>query len=264
MKIAEILNLMQTMMNVDASPRIWPSDDGAGLPEVVWSSDIKKRRTNSSSVSTSILQHRDSEVYETPLTPTKTPELQDSGLSPKSLRPRSSKDLDPYDRQGLGLIPVERPPVVRSFDDAPPVYNNEWRTRINSSPPERSPPPRPTSLQSSISDFPHAPQERRATPQSIDARALTERSIRSSVSSNSFSPSLPSPEVSPSLPNMFPRPMVPPDPLPRAMQTDINDPLYVPKIIIAPDVSHRATATEMEHGLFVRELTRDSAILCEA
>lgn len=63
---------------------------------------------------------------------------------------------------------------------------------------------------------------------------------------------------------MFPRPMIPLNSQVQSMQPDINDPLYVPKIIVAPDVTHRATATEMEHTLFVRELTRDSAILCEA
>lgn len=264
-KIAEILNLMQNMMSIDASPRIWPaSEDDAGLPEVVWSNELKKRRTNSRSATNSVSRQTDSEVYETPLTPTKTPELPDSGLSPKSLGPRSSRDSDLYDRQGLGLIPVERPPRVRSFDEAPPVYNNEWRSRMNSFPPARPPPIRPNLLQSSASDYPHAPQEHLATSHPVDLHALTERSIRSSISSNSYVSSQPSPEVSPNLPNMFPRSMIPLNSQVQSMQTDINDPLYVPKIIVAPDVTHRATATEMEHTLFVRELTRDSAILCEA
>ena len=262
LKIAEILNLMQTMMSIDASPRILASyDDNAAFRQLVWPTDAKKRRTDSTSALNSVIQRPESDVYGTPL---KTPELPDSGLSPKSLEPSFSRDLDIYDHQGLGLIPVEKPTRVRSFDEAPPVYDREWRPPVDGSPPTPISLARPNSLRSSQSEYSHVHQEHFATQPSVNSRPLMERSLRSSIASSSYPISQLSPEASPTVPSMLPLPMIPLEPPAQTAQPDIYDPLYVPKLIIAPDLNHRATATEMEQELFERELTRDSAILCEA
>lgn len=260
-KIAEILNLMQTMMSIDASPRIWPSyEESAAMSDFAWPKDAKKRRTSSNSGS----HLPESETEENPLATKKSPSSIDPSLSPRSPAPRSSRDLDPYDHQGLGLIPVERPPRVRSFDEAPPVYNSEWRSPMSSSLPARSPELLRNSQQRSMSDYPHTQQEQLNTEHPTNLHVPNNQSIRSSISSSSYAPSIPNSDAPSTSPTMLPRPMIPLDSQAQASQTSIYDSSYIPKIISAPDISHRATATEMEHAQFERELLRDSAILCEA
>lgn len=264
-KIAEILNLMQTMMSIDASPRIWPSyEESTAMSDFTWPKDAKKRRTSSNSASNSVSHGPESETYEPPQVITKSQRSIDPSLSPMSSNLRSSRDLDPYDHQGLSLISVDRPPRVRPFDEAPPKYNNEWRSPMSSSLPSRPPELLNNSQPRSMSDYPQAQEQQLNTAHPTNLHAPNSQSIRSSISSSSYASSIPNSDVPSTSPTLLPRPMIPLDFQAQASQTKIYDMPFLPKIISAPDISHRATATEMEHALFERELLRDSAILCEA
>lgn len=260
-KIAEILNLMQTMNNMEASPRIWPSNgESPCSPEESWPKDTKKRRTISGSAPAPSLGRADSDTYFYPRGPGKTADLPDSDAPPKPFRLESGREQIDYDRQGLGLIPVERPPRVRSFDEAPPMYNNEWRPVTEPTSPALS----SQSASTSMSPNPYTfPQQLARSP--LVARDTTrEVSTRTSMSSTTYGPSQPSIDLASRSHIMLPPSIIPPDDLSPPSHIAAYDPLYVPQIVVAPDLSHRALATEMEQVMFERELTRDSATLCEA
>lgn len=113
---------METMSGIGDSSKTWPMDNnGSASPK-----EVKKQASNPDPVSIYNLRRVNTDKYQYPLTPGRTPELAGREISAPQPRETPGNGVE----EGRAPDRVERPPRVRSTDEPPPVYDYKWRKSV--------------------------------------------------------------------------------------------------------------------------------------
>ena len=290
LKMAEIQNLMLSMTMISGVPGVLPSKLNHYSSTDARSPETRRRLTDASLAPPYVSARPDSDTYSYSANHSAAAELPGSEVPPNNPDGNTSNITDYFSRRAPGANINRSSPRVRSIDEAPPEYESAWRNNNSAfasedsqipEPSELSSPPlsRPPQLSLPIPSFETielpASSPSTDTP-SIDSSSLTspriappsvpyvpnELSQAVSQAGTSYAPSSISPLSPSSAGNLSPfvSPNLGIQPSP---PSSFNAP-PTPVITLAPDISTRAVASEAEHAAFEQELSRDSALLCEA